>query len=68
MSTPKTKKPQLLQAGANSIRRVIKNYTTKAPMLDCGSLFVSVVFVNICNVRYTKKNEKAPKPFEGLGG
>ena len=53
MSTPKTKTPTFLQVGANLIRRVIKNYTTKAPILDCGLLFVSVVFISICVLYYT---------------
>jgi len=54
-STPKTKKPQLFyKSGAKLIRKVIKNYTTKAPILDCGLLLVSVVFISICVLHYTK--------------
>lgn len=61
MSTPKkTKTPTFLQVRAKLIRRVIKNYTTKAPILDCGLLFVSAVFIIICGIYYTKKY-KSPK-------
>lgn len=61
MSTPKKQKPQLFyKSGAKLIRRVIKNYTTKAPILDCGLLFISVVFIIICGIYYTKKI-KSPK-------